>query len=327
MPKSKSASIAPQKPLILGCDVSKAEIVCFNSQTRQIHKIPNQPPALRQFLKATAAVAAPDLLVCEATGGYEKSLLQTSIELAIDVHRADPYTSHNYIRSLHRHCKTDITDAECLARYGVERFDVLNRYQAPTKIMAELQDCAVAMRQLIADQTAVKNRAKSPLVGGFRAQRCQEHLAFLAEQIAACETEIKRIIASDAELTAKFAAITSIKGAGDKTAYVLLAFLPEIGAARRGQIAALAGMAPQPFESGNFKGKARIKGGRQLVKTALFMCALSAIRFNPKINAFYHRLIAAGKSKMTAIFAAARKLLIFINATLKNISPPHKQLA
>jgi transposase len=169
---------------------------------------------------------------------------------------------------------------------------------------------------LVRDRTALKNREKTLTVTLLKRQ-CRQRLEQIARHIQALDAEIATVIKADEKLARRHNILTSIAGLGTLTASQLVATMPELGSLENKQAASLAGLAPVARQSGQWKGKSFIRGGRANVRQALYMPALVAARFNPDLKAKYQQLIAAGKPAKLAITAIMRKLIITANALLK----------
>jgi transposase len=302
---------------VVGADVAKTSIVFFDSRNRRSWCVANEPRALR---KALEELKGCDLIVCEATGGYELALLRAALSLGLPAHRADPLRVKRYIASLGGAAKTDDIDAGWLARYGQERGHGLQPWRAPDQSQDALT-CLVRHRHDLARQRAeARNRRASPgrqAVAGF----LDEQLAFLTHQIETVEAAIAALIAADANLAKREARLRSVPGVGPVVASTLMGLLPELGDLNRRQAASLAGLAPHPDASGKRDGRRRTSKGRAALKPILFLAALSAVRSNPTFKAFAQRLAEDGKAKRLILIAAARKILVIANARLKSPLP------
>lgn len=298
----------------IGCDVGKAEIVVFDDRVGLCRSIANDPKALALW----AATLDPEgLVICEATGGYETELLAALTKAGASVHRADARKVKAFIRSFGVLGKTDAIDARALARYGAERHAQLARWRTPDETRLKLQSLVLARRDLIAERTACGNRLKAP--GGAEAKPYFVALAgCLDEQIAAIDRHIARLIAENANLAHAAQVVRSVPGIGPKTAPVLLALMPELGACSGKQAASLAGLAPHPRQSGAADAYRRVRGGRPEVKRALFMAAMSAATRSKAMKAVYKRLIGNGKKPLVAIVAIMRKMVVIANAKMRD---------
>ena len=307
----------------VGCDVGKAEVVFFDASTRTRTTVANTPASLKVAL---AGFGADTLVVCEATGGYEAQLLAQCLILGVPVHRADARKVKAFIRSFGTLGKTDAIDAAMLARYGCERHGALMRWQARGIVRDQLQDLVHLRVDFIEERKAYTNRLKAPRTPVIR-KIIERHLRAVEKTIDAIEAQINQAIASDAYLTQAAETLRLIPGIGDTTAIGLIALMPELGTLSRKQAAALAGLAPHPNQSGSSDGYRRTKGGRPDVKRMLFMATLVSVRHSTPVSGFYNRLVGAGKTKMVALVAAMRKLVIICNAVLKPVIEQHTKPA
>lgn len=299
---------------VFGCDVGQDSIVVFDSRSAQHTTVPNEPNALAAF---TAGLPPDGLLVCEATGGHERSLLDAALDAGVAAHRADARKVKAFIRSLGRIAKTDRIDAQGLARYGQERGECLPRWQAPDPALQSLQALVRLRRELVAQRVAHQQRCKAPGGAAIRAH-LEPLLAQLAQSIAELDATIDTLTDETLALRQRRQIIQAIPGCGRVAATGLVASLPELGRLDRKAIAALAGLAPHPRQSGQTDAYRRVRGGRPEVRRFLFMAALSASRHHPELKAFYERLVANGKKKIVALTALMRKLITIINARIRD---------
>ena len=298
----------------IGCDVGKATVVIFDTLTGQTQTLPNTAKAL------SAAMAAFDdtcLLVCESTGGYEAALLAAALAAGRAAHRADARKVKHFIRSFGTLGKTDALDAQALASYGRERHGQLARWQEPDRHRDRLQVMVLARQDLVAQRQAFKNRLAAPGVDPVKAP-IKAVVACLDTQIQVIDRGIQDLIQSHEPLKKATAALRSIGGFGPVVTAGLLGLMPELGHIGRREIAALAGLAPHPNQSGKADGYRRTRGGRDAVRPLLFMAALVAARSNPKLKTIYQRLIANQKKPIVAITALMRKLIVIANAVVRD---------
>ena len=298
----------------IGCDVGKSNIVVFDSRDRRTETIPNQSEALAAL---AGRLDETCLVICEATGGYEDLLLAAMVRAGRPAHRADARKVKAFIRSFGILGKTDAIDAKALAHYGEERQVHLARWQAPDPERDRLQALVLTRRDMVAQRQACTNRLEAPGAEPVETY-LNDQLTFFANQIEAIEREIDDVIEQHPSLCRAAKTLTAMAGVGPKTAAALLALMPELGQLDRRQIAALAGLAPHPRQSGASEAYRRTKGGRPEVKRVLFMAALSAARYNKKLRVVYQRLLANGKSKLVALTAIMRKLIVIANAKLRD---------
>ena len=299
---------------VIGCDVGKAKITVFDTLTGQTGEVANEPEPLEGFVQELDGNC---LVVCEATGGYERNLLVAAAEAGIPAHRADARKVKAFIRSLGRMAKTDAIDAQGLARYGQERHRDLAPWQPAADVLEELQTLVRLRRQLVGYRTALTNQLKAP--GGKAAKpHLQSLIDTTAERIRGIEADLDTLVDQDPEIAKRVEIITEIPGCGLLTAISIAALIPEIGTTTKRRIASLAGLAPHPYDSGNHHGYRHTRGGRPEVKQILFMAAMAARNYNPELKAFYTRLVENGKKPLVAITALMRKLITIINARIRD---------
>lgn len=300
-------------PRVLGLDVGKFTVALYDPATRRRHQFANTPEAL---LEGLHPFAARDLLVLEATGGYERTALEACRALGLPAHRADAARVKAFIKSHGGHAKTDAIDAAWLARYGQERFAHLAP-STPADPHREAYAALVRLRQdVIAQRTQTKNRRSAPTCS-VQARFLDAQIAFLDTQIGEIDRAIADAARASAELARAQTRLRQIQGIGPVAAQTLLALPPELGRLSVKQAASLAGLAPHPRDSGERAGRRHTGGGREGLRPVLFMAALSAARRHPRLKLFYDRLIEAGKPKRLALAAVARKLVVIANAVLK----------
>lgn len=296
----------------LGIDVAKDDLAVSDGQ-RIVTTVANNRQAIRSLLKTTR----PDLVVCEPTGGYELLLLEECLRAGIACHRADTLKLKAFIRSYGTLGKSDAIDAAQMSAYGRERWAKLPLWKAPDADESKLQAMVRRRADLLACKVAERNRSKAPgakmLAASFKAV-----LATLERQIAAIEAAIADLVASSASIAKRVDVCTAMNGIGPITAVILIAQMPELGSLSRRQAAALAGTAPHPNESGTAKGRRHQRGGRPQVRTALFMPALRAAAGTGEFAHFYKRLVDNGKPPILAIAAVMRKIIVTLNARLRD---------
>jgi transposase len=260
---------------------------------------------------------SPSLIVVEATGGLEADVVAELAARGLPVVVINPTRIRAFARSTGTLAKTDKIDAKMIAHFAQAiRPDVRELPGEETSHLAALVN---RRRQVIAILVAEKNRLNT--APRQVQKRIKKHIEWLEEELAALEKEIQELIRENPLWRKQEELLRSVPGVGPVTSAVLLAELPELGTLNRQKIAALVGLAPFNKDSGPRKGKRRIYGGRSAVRSTLYMAALVAVRFNPVIRAFYERLIANGKEKKVALTACARKLLVILNAILRQGEP------
>ncbi len=255
------------------------------------------------------------LIVIEATGGYQRSLVETLLEAGHYVAVVNPRQVRDFARGIGVLAKTDAIDASVLARYAETTRP--RTTSLPPENQAQLAELVTRRRQLVDLRTAEKNRRESLRVKAAR-KSVEQTIKFLDKQIEAIEKEIAALLKSDDDWNDKANLLMSVPGVGPKTVASLLADLPELGKLNRQEIAALAGLAPFNRDSGKYRGKRSIWGGRRSVRSALYMATLTAMRCNHVIRPFAKRLEAEGKPFKVVATACMRKLLVILNTMVKN---------
>ncbi|TIT94102.1 MAG: IS110 family transposase [Mesorhizobium sp.] len=305
-----------QPQLCLGFDIAKDTITVADGTTTRT--IANQRRAIRALLKRYKHI---DLVVCEPTGGHETLLLEECLRAGIACHRADTLKVKSFIRSFGTHGKSDAIDAGMLSAYGRERWEKLCLWQAPDADETRLRALVRRRQELMAFRGAEKNRLKAPggrgLAASFKAM-----IKAVDNQIKTIEADIRELIANSRTLKHRAAICTAMDNLGPIMAAKLLASLPELGSLTRRKAAALAGLAPHPNDSGQKHGYRKIRGGRPDVRTMLYMPALCAAAGKGEFAAFYKRLRANGKKPMVAIAAIMRKIVVTLNARLRDAMIP-----
>lgn len=306
------ALLHQQPQQCLGFDIAKDTITVSDGTTA--HTIANQRRAIRAFLKSYRHV---DLVVCEPTGGHEGLLLEECLRAGIACHRADTLKVKSFIRSYGTHGKSDTIDAAMLCAYGRERWAKLDLWRAPDPDEVRLRALVRRRQELIATKVAEKNRAKAP--GGHDLATSFEAVFKVVErQIQAIDAAIRELIANSGTLKQRAAVCTATDSLGTVMTAKLLAILPELGSMTRRKAAALAGLAPHPNDSGQKHGYRKIRGGRPEIRSMLYMPALRAAAGKGEFAAFYKRLITNGKKPMVAIVAVMRKIVVTLNARLRD---------
>jgi transposase len=300
--------------LYVGIDVAKASFDVASEPAGITLSLP-QDPTGRQKLLDVLQTHAVALIVLEATGGYERELVAQLMQAGLKVVVANPRQVRDFARGIGKLAKTDRIDAAVLARFA--QVVQPQPRQQPSGQMELLAELVTRRRQLSGLLTQEYNRLPKAQHAMVR-KSLQKSIRALEQQIMDLDKLIRQNIESDDGLKRKDQIVQSVKGVGPGTSAMLLSHLPELGILNRQEIAALVGVAPWDVQSGKWAGKSRIWGGRAEVRTMLYMAALTAIRFNPAIRAFYQRLMAQGKLFKVAITACMRKLLIILNTLVRN---------
>ena len=277
----------------------------------------HDPPGCAALIARLRALGGPVLVVCEATGGWERPIVAALHAAQIAVAITNPRQVRDFARGRGRRAKTDRIDAQMLAGFGAANVPVPT--PAPSPAQAQLAAWVTRRDQLQAMLCAERAR-QIPGLPKAVAKHLAASILGLQRQLARVTAHLASTLAATPELAAKTRRLCAIQGVGPGTAATLPGHLPELGTLSRQTIAALAGLAPFNDDSGPRKGQRHIAGGRAGVRCALYMAAFNAIRYNPVLKPFYLRLRAAGKPFKVALIATARKLLTTLNTALQN---PH----
>lgn len=298
----------------IGIDVSKSYFDLAIHETSSHRQFTMSIEGIRKAIKWIKQ-CHPALVALEATGGYESSLVAELITAKIPVAVINPRHLRNFAKAKGHLAKTDKIDALCIAHFAVVM------QPKPTTALAKhhlkLKALVARRRQLIALRTAEKNH-KEHMADTEINTSIKTVLKSLSDEIHRIETLIMDIIQSDPDMFDKIQQITSVPGVGQTTAAMLISDLPELGQLNRKQIAALVGLAPINRDSGTFRGRRMTGSGRAKVRTGLFMASLSVIRCNKHLKFFYNKLVKNGKTKMVALVATMRKLIVILNSMIKN---------
>ena len=315
------AFLHQQPSRCLGFDVAKDAITICEGSPKAALTIANNRAAIRAFFERGPHAGTIDFLVCEPTGGYELVLLAEALRAGIACHRANTNKLKGYIRSFGTNGKSDAIDAAMLAAYGRERWRILALWRAPDAQETRLRALVRRRQDLVAMRVAEKNRAKAPsnkaLAGSFKAL-----IAVVERQIEIIEAAIQALVRKADALRRRAAVLTAMDGIGPSSAAALIASLPELGSMTRRQTAALADLAPHPNDSGMKRGYRKMHGGRPDVRNILFMPDLLAAAGHGEFAAFYRRLVGNGKKPIVAIAAVMRKIVITLNARLRDADIP-----
>jgi transposase len=253
-------------------------------------------------------------IVFEPTGAYHRAFETRFLEAGFTLAKVNPRQARRFAEAVGTNAKTDAVDAAMLARFGAM---LEPRALAPASaILNDMKDLLVARRALVKDRTAAQNRAQQQSLALLKAQ-ATERLKQIDRQIAAIDDALRARLGDDPALKVRFDILVSIPGLGEVTALALLIDMPELGTLENKCAASLAGLAPMARDSGQWRGKRFIRGGRAELRHALYMPALVAMRFNADLKAVYDRLTEAGKPAKVAIVAVMRKMLILANALLR----------
>jgi transposase len=301
---------------VVGIDVSKAFLDVAVRPGGSGWRTSNDARGISGLVEQVVELR-PLRVVLEATGGLERPARAALAAAGVCVAVVNPRQVRDFARATGQLAKTDALDAAVLAHFG-EALPPPIRPQrdAQADALAEL----ISRRQQVVEMiTAEQNRRAG--LSGSRRDRVTAHLAYLRGELAELEAELDAAMAANPAWAARDRLLRSVPGVGPVVARTLIAELPELGTLDRKRIATLVGVAPLNRDSGSFRGRRGIWGGRARVRTALYMAALVASRRNPVIAAFYQRLLAAGKAKKVALVACIHKLLTILGAILRTHTP------
>ncbi len=260
----------------------------------------------------------------EATGGFETVVAAALAGAGLPLVIVNPAQVRHFAQAIGQRAKTDPVDALVIARFvEATKPELRPLADDATRLLADL---VARRRQIIEMIVAERNRERRVEVKRIK-KSIVRLIAALEKELAEIDAEIDTGVRGSPAWREKEDLLASVPGVGPVTARTLLAEMPELGALDKKKIASLAGLAPYARQSGQWKGKSMIAGGRKAVRSALFLAALSACRYNPILKTFRDRLVDAGKPKMVAIIAAARKLLVILNAILRDKQPWREQNA
>jgi transposase len=282
----------------VGIDVSKKSLDVHVLPEGTEYTFENSDEGRTKLRTCLVALRKP-LVVLEPTGGYERDLVELLVDAKIATVVVNAKQVRDFASALGKLAKTDKIDAKCLR-------------PLPDAASRELLELMSRRRQLVTMRAAEKVRQHD--ARGLVARSVKKLIATLSEEIKILEEEIANRIDNSPMWRARDELLQTAKGVGNTVSRTLIAAMPELGKLSGKQIAALAGLAPFNRDSGQKHGRRHIRGGRYEVRMVLVLAARTAVRFDPSMGAFYERLLAAGKTKMVALVACARKLLVRLNA-------------
>jgi len=301
-----------EKKNYIGIDVSKDTLDVAVHGNKQHWSFPNNEAGIKKIVLKLKGLSA-ELVVLEATGGFEISLAADLGAAKIPTAVVNPRQIRDFAKSVGMLAKTDILDARIIARFAA------TVQPTPHPILGteaqELGAITARRRQIVNMITAEKNRLST--ANKTVKPRIRAHINWLEKELNDVNGTLRQKVKDSPIWREKDELLQSVPGVGPNLSITILAELPELGTLDRRQVAALVGVAPLNRDSGTLRGKRTIWGGRATVRTALYMAALSAKRFNPVIRRFYERLLAIGKAKKVALTACMRKLLTILNAMLR----------
>jgi transposase len=302
----------------LGIDVAKAELVVAREGLADTMTYPNTAAGQQALVRALRAAPATELIVVEATGGYERGIVAALGSAGLPVVVVNPRQVRDFAKATGQLAKTDALDAHILAAFGARVQP--ERRALPTEAQDELRDFLARQQQvqqmLVAEKTrllqALGRKARQPL-----RRKITKHIDFLERELRMLDADLDDLLRDSPLWREQDDLLQSVPGIGPQTARTLLGLLPELGHVTGREVGKLVGLAPLNRESGTLRGRRHIGGGRPRIRAVLFMATLAAIRHNAVVRGWYERLLAAHKPKKVAIVACMRKLLVVLNAMLR----------
>lgn len=305
-----------QTPLWIGIDVSKQALDVAARPSGEVWQFSNDEAGIAELVSKLEPLGV-SLVVLEATGGLESPVTAALALAEIPVAVVNPRQARDFGKALGYLAKTDRIDAGILAHFG-EAVRPEPR-QLPSEEATNLAAVVARRRQLTEMLTMEQNRLGSAPAALRRDIR--EHIVWLQKRLKDSDKDIHKLLKSSPLWREKDQLLQGVPGVGPVLSATLLAMLPELGKLNRKEIAALVGVAPLNRDSGKMKGKRATWGGRSSVRDVLYMATMSAVRYNPTLKDFYERLLKAGKLKKVALVACMRKLLVILNAMLRDNAP------
>lgn len=308
--------------IFAGIDVAKDRLDLALRPTGETWSVSNDSDGLTALTKRLQPVR-PELVVLEATGGYEAPVAAALTTAGFAVAVVNPRQVRDFARSTGQLAKTDRIDADTLALFA-ERVRPEPR-PLPDAVGEELRALVARRRQLLEMLGAEQNRLRHDTPPSVR-EGIEQHVRWLKRQLDDVDDDLEGVVRDSPLWRGKDDLLQSVPGIGPVTSRTLLAELPELGRLNRREIAALVGVAPLNRDSGTFRGRRFVWGGRAAVRNTLYMAALTASRHNPAIRTFYERLTERGKPHKVALTACMRKLIVILNAMAKSQRPWNPEL-
>ena len=305
-----------ENKVYVGIDVSKDKVDVALRPGEEAWTVTQDDSSLEELVMKLKDIK-PELVVLEATGGYETRVAAMIAVAGIPVSVVNPRQVRDFAKSTGKLAKTDRLDARAIAHFA-EAIKPEARYLADEE-SREIAAMMSRRRQLVEMMVAEKNRLHT--CHPNLTAEIKEHLEWMEQRLRALEDEIQKRIQKTDIWHEKDDLLQTVPGIGKIVSSTLLTELPELGKVNRKKIAALVGVAPLNRDSGKYKGRRGVWGGRSSVRSALYMATLSAIRFNPVIKTYYEKLLARGKLKSVAMTACMHKLLTILNAMIAESKP------
>ena len=304
----------------IGIDVAKAELVVAAHPTAERWTVANDERGIRTLVERLRSVA-PELIVLEATGGYELLCVAALAAAGLPVVVANPRQVRDFAKATGQLAKTDRIDADILALFA-------ERVRPPVRLLPDVEtqelDALLSRRRQLLDMLGAERNRLGQVFGKGK-QRVKKslkaHITYLERELRIADTDLGDMVRHSPVWRERDDLLQSVPGVGPVLSLTLLADLPELGRLSRRQIAKLVGIAPLSRDSGTMRGRRFVQGGRASVRAVLYMGALVATKRNVIIRAFYQRLLATGKPKKLALVACMRKLLTILNTIIRTRQP------
>lgn len=307
------ARMGMKKEIFVGIDVSKATLDVGVSPSEKTLSFSNDDKGIDALCRKMKKVK-PKLIVLEATGGLEQLAFAKLTLKGFAVSRVNPRQARDFAKAIGKLAKTDKVDSLVLAKFGQSVAPPVTALKE--KQTQDLEDVLKRRQQLTNMLVQEKNRLSSS-ASSMRPD-IEAHIQWLKIRLKNIDSDLGKMLSDNELFKEKSTIMQSVPGVGPMLTVSLLAGLPELGTLNRKQIAALVGVAPLNRDSGTYRGKRRVWGGRAAIRKVLYMACMSAVRYNSVLSCFYHRLIEAGKPHKVALTACMRKMLVTLNAMVKN---------
>jgi transposase len=302
----------------VGIDVAKDKLDVHVRPGGEAFCVTRDAKGLVELVQRLQALHAPMLIVLEATGGFERTVAAALAAAKLPLVVVNPRQIRDFARAVGRLAKTDAIDAAIIAHFA----EALQLEPRPIRDdEAQALDDLVSRRRQLIDMIVAETNRKKAITSKRIVREIERHLLYLQKLLTELDGDIDDAIRSSPVWREKEELMISVPGVAQKTARSLIAELPELGTLDRRSIASLVGVAPMNRDSGTMRGKRKIRGGRATVRSALYMATVAAIRWNPPLRDTYQRLRAAGKPAKLAIVAVMRKLVVTLNAIIRDKTP------
>lgn len=302
-----------QNEINVGVDTGKEQLDIYIRPLDIYFTVTNDVKGIKKALKEIKKHDVTRIII-EATGRLEYEFVSACSKVGLPFVITNPAHIRRFAGALGQLAKTDKLDAQLIAHFGEAMKPPLSTLRP--ELMQRMSDLLSRRRQLLRMQTMEKNRSK--IMPKSIASSIKPMLTALKNQLIKIDAKLEKLIDECGEYKTKNDIIQSMPGVGKVVAYSLLSNMPELGLISNKQAAALVGVAPVNRESGSYKGKRRIRGGRYQVRTVMFMAMMSAMQCNPVFKATYEKLVASGKPKKVAIIACIRKMIVILNTMVRD---------